>query len=186
MADQELLRKVRGLIAKAESTDNANERDAFMTGAQRIMDKHGLDERTVRAGMAPRYQPADMKAMSAAHEAFLQRMAQARYAAAAAAEQARREREQKAWDDLFRQPRAKTETKTKAETRRYAYRVGNPAYVQPEQVLEFMRSLGMTQREFAVACGVSSSLVSEWVGKGRGALMDAGSWAYYQRKARGE
>jgi hypothetical protein len=47
--DKSLLSKVRKLIAKAESTDVAAERDAFLTKAQEWMVRHAIDESLVKA-----------------------------------------------------------------------------------------------------------------------------------------
>lgn len=49
MDEQELLRKVQGLLAKAEGTDNENEAATFYEGAQRLMVKYAIDEERVRA-----------------------------------------------------------------------------------------------------------------------------------------
>ena len=46
--DQNLLSKVRKLVAKAEGTDNQHERDIFLTKAQEWMIRHAIDMSTVK------------------------------------------------------------------------------------------------------------------------------------------
>lgn len=50
--DQNLLGKVRKIIAKAERTDFESERDAFLAKAQELMIRHALDESMVKEEIA--------------------------------------------------------------------------------------------------------------------------------------
>ena len=43
MAEEKLLNRIRGLLAKAERTENEHEREAFYAHAQRLMDQHRID-----------------------------------------------------------------------------------------------------------------------------------------------
>jgi hypothetical protein len=51
-ADSDLLRKVEGLLKKAEGTDNEHEAAAFFAKAQELMLRHSIDEMQVRARLA--------------------------------------------------------------------------------------------------------------------------------------
>ena len=53
----------------------------------------------------------------------------------------------------------------------------NVEHVPAAEVLRTLKKLGMTQSAFARAAGVSSSLVCEWVGKGRGKIATRERWA---------
>lgn len=46
--DNDVLRKIQGLLAKAERTDNDNEADAFFAKANELMQKYAIDEARVR------------------------------------------------------------------------------------------------------------------------------------------
>lgn len=53
MADQEdIVRRIVALLAKAESTDSGEERDAFLAGAARLMAKYQIDEATIDGARA--------------------------------------------------------------------------------------------------------------------------------------
>ncbi|MFG1796710.1 DUF2786 domain-containing protein [Nocardia sp. NPDC049149] len=48
-ATEKVMRRVRGLFAKAEGTDNSDEADTFRAKAYELLAKHNLDEMRVRA-----------------------------------------------------------------------------------------------------------------------------------------
>lgn len=54
----DILRKVQGLLAKAEGTDNENEAAAFFAKAQQLIEKYAIDEARVREQLAKRGQVA--------------------------------------------------------------------------------------------------------------------------------
>lgn len=49
MTNDDILRKIQGLLAKADGTDNEHERDAFYAKAQSLMLKHAIDEAMLEA-----------------------------------------------------------------------------------------------------------------------------------------
>lgn len=49
MTNDDMLRKIQGLLAKADGTDNEHERDAFYAKAQALMLKHAIDEAMLAA-----------------------------------------------------------------------------------------------------------------------------------------
>lgn len=51
MDEQDLMRKVQALLAKAEGTDNEHEADAFFAKANDLMVRYAIDEERVRAEM---------------------------------------------------------------------------------------------------------------------------------------
>jgi hypothetical protein len=51
MAEQDLLRKVSALLAKAEATDNEHEASAFFEKAHELMLRYSIDEQRVREAM---------------------------------------------------------------------------------------------------------------------------------------
>jgi DNA-binding transcriptional regulator YiaG len=56
--------------------------------------------------------------------------------------------------------------------------------VPAAEVEALLKELGMSKTQLAKACGASASLVSEWVGKGRGQLVNRDRWAGIQKAAR--
>jgi hypothetical protein len=56
--------------------------------------------------------------------------------------------------------------------------------VPAETVLALLAELKLTKTQLAQATGKSNSLVSEWVGKGRGRLVSTADWAAYEVAAR--
>jgi hypothetical protein len=56
--------------------------------------------------------------------------------------------------------------------------------VPAETVLALLAELKLTKTQLAQATGKSNSLVSEWVGKGRGRLVSTADWTAYEVAAR--
>lgn len=73
-------------------------------------------------------------------------------------------------------PKAKPKTEPKVKV--LAERV--PA----ETVLALLKELGLSKSQLATATGKSPSLVSEWVGKGRGRLISRDQFAVVEQAAR--
>ncbi len=52
--DADMIRKVQGLLAKAEGTDNENEAETFFAKARELMLKHAIDDQMLRMASAER------------------------------------------------------------------------------------------------------------------------------------
>lgn len=176
MERQDAIRKVKAL--RNTNGRTGPEADNARTMAARLMAAHNISESELStpvfdfSAFRPTYSAASQQRSAEAAEAIRQAR-EAMFWASQASAQARRERAQAAWT----RPTPKAKPARKAPRRGAFEGTAQDWEMHPNEIRDFMKAHGIrTNGELAGFAGVSASLVSEWMGKGRQRLVARRMW----------